>query len=84
QEQLDRQFQARQNAGQSVATTDLNSDPTPLITLRPLYVLLALAICASTVVYWVRRIRQVRGTPRTSPEDEQRARNISPDRIGNR
>ena len=64
QPQLERQFSARQRGGQAVIGTDgpvgLSDANKMIITLRPLYVVLAVILAVAWIVFWRQRTRQIR------------------------
>ena len=67
QPQLERQFSARQRAGQTVVGPDgavrLSTPERLIISLRPLYAILGLLLAAAWVGLWYQRYRKpVRGT----------------------
>ncbi len=59
--QLERQYEARQAAGQSIRDEDASEATQSgqlIITLRPLFYLLALLVFTTTIVFWSGRIRR--------------------------
>ena len=64
QPQLERQYRARQNAGQTVSTVDaerpLPAAGNPTLTLRPLVLGLVVALVISMILFWIPRFRRYR------------------------
>ena len=64
QPQIERQYQARQNAGQTVSTAEadrpLSTPGNPMLTLRPLLVGLVVALVISTILFWIARFKRQR------------------------
>ena len=70
QAQIEREFQGRQRAAQHLnrqtPDVELSTAERTLITLRPLFLLLAAITTIAWLVFWRRRLRQ---SPRGAPED---------------
>jgi hypothetical protein len=64
QPQIERQFQARERAGQAISATggprEISRDGHSMITLRPLVYLLASLIFLASCVFWLRRFFRTR------------------------
>jgi hypothetical protein len=62
QPQLERQYQAREISGQSVSPAEgrqpLSQPGQPMLSLRPLTLLFAAALCVSMILYWLTRLRR--------------------------
>ena len=62
QPQLERQYQARERQGVTISTHEgpqpLSQTGNPMLTLRPLVRMLAIALILSTIVFWVLRLRK--------------------------
>lgn len=62
QPQIERQYQAREIAGQTVAAAEkdrpLSTPGHPMLSLRPLTLALAAALVVSTILFWMTRFRR--------------------------